>query len=157
MNSDFFNTIPLSEVCSRMVDDSGRPLKAIAAEIGKGYSTLYRELDATDEGGKLGVDTLLPLIRACIHMPFKSAPAPVIWLNSKCGFKAVPLCSIPDHADVRDEALDDLHALDEFQQALRDKRNKPAVIAMLARALQSEIDETVEQYRREYVLENGES
>lgn len=155
MNSDFFNGIPLSEVCARMVDDSGRPLKAIAAEIGKGYSTLYRELDPNDEGGKLGVDTLLPLIRACIPAPFKSAPTPVIWLNSKCGFKAVPLCAKPNHADVRDEAMDDLNALNEFQQALRDKRNKPAVIAVLARALQVEIDETVEQYCREWEKEKG--
>lgn len=151
MTNDFFNDIPLSEACSRMVDDSGRPLKAIAAEVGKGYSTLYRELDAHDEGGKLGVDTLLPLIRACVPAPFKAPPSPVLWLNSKCGFKAVPLDPEPDHADVRDEALDDIHALDAFQQALRGKNRSPAEVAALARALQTEIDETVEQYRREWV------
>lgn len=138
-----------------MVDASNRPLKAIAADINKGYSTLYRELDATDEGGKLGVDTLLPLIRACLPMPFKRPPAPVIWLNSKCGFKAVPLHAEPDNPDVREEVMDDLHAAHELQQALRDKRNHPSVIAHLARAFQSEIDETVEQFRREWEQENG--
>lgn len=155
MNSDFFNGIPLSEVCARMVDDSGRPLKAIAAEIGKGYSTLYRELDPNDEGGKLGVDTLLPLIRACIPAPFKSAPTPVIWLNSKCGFKAVPLHAEPNSPNVLEEVMDDLHAAHEFEKALRDKRNHPSVIAALARAFQAEIDETVEQYRREWEKEKG--
>ncbi len=154
MNSDFFNTIPLSEVCARMVDDSGRPLKAIAAEIGKGYSTLYRELDSSDEGGKLGVDTLLPLIRSCLAMPFKTPPAPVIWLNSKCGFKSVPLHAEPDSPNVLEEVMDDLHAAHEFEEALRDKKNPPSVIASLARAFQAEIDETVEQYRREW--ERGE-
>ena len=150
MTNDFFNAIPLSEVCSRMVDDSGRPLKAVAAEIGKGYSTLYRELDAQDEGAKLGVDTLLPLIRACVPSPFRVPPPPLIWLNSKCGFKAVPLAPEPDHADIRDEALDDTHALAAFQQALRSGNTPPAEVVTLARALQTEIDETVEQYRREW-------
>lgn len=153
MSNDFFKDIPLSEVCARMVDDSGRPLKAIAAEIGKGYSTLYRELDAADEGGKLGVDTLLPLIRACVPAPFKSAPAPLLWLNSKCGFKAVPLCAEPDHDDVRDEVLDVLHSLDAFQTAIRNGKNSPARIAKLGRALQAEVDEAIEQYRREWEAE----
>lgn len=152
MKNDFFNDIPLSEVCARMVDDSGRPLKAIAAEIGKGYSTLYRELDANDEGGKLGVDTLLPLIRACAHgqTTFKTPPAPLVWLCSKCGFKAVPLHAEPDSPDVREEALDDVKALATFQAALRDKRMIPSCIALKARVVQAEIDETVEQYRREW-------
>lgn len=156
MNNDFFNDIPLSEVCSRMVDDSGRPLKAIAAEIGKGYSTLYRELDANDEGGKLGVDTLLPLIRACAHgrTTFKTPPAPLVWLCSKCGFKAVPLKAEPDSPDVREEALDDVKALSNFQQVLRDPENPPAIIAMAGRTVQAEIDETIEEYRREWEARN---
>lgn len=137
-----------------MVDDSGRPLKAIAAEIGKGYSTLYRELDPNDDGGKLGVDTMLPLIRACLPIPYKRIPMPLIWLNSKCGFKAVPLHAEPDSPDVREEVMDDLHAAHELQQALRDKRNHPSVIAHLARALQADIDETVEQYRREWLTKD---
>lgn len=150
MTNDFFNDIPLSEVCARMVDDSGRPLKAIAAELGKGYSCLYRELDAQDDGGKLGVDTLLPLIWACCGRTHKSPPVPLIWLNSKCGFKAVPLHAEPNHPDVRDEALDDVQALERFQRALRDKKTSPAKVAALGRAVQVEIDETVEQYRKEW-------
>ena len=151
MNNDFFNGIPLSEVCSRMVDDSGRPLKAIAAEIGKGYSTLYRELDANDDGGKLGVDTLLPLIRACANgqTTFKIPPAPLLWLCSKCGFKAVPLQAEPGSPDVREEALDDVRELTEFHSSIR-KGEHPSVVATKARAAQVEIDETMEQYCREW-------
>lgn len=151
MKSDFFNAIPLSETISRMVDDSGRPLKAIAAEIGKGYSTLFRELDTHDEGGKIGVDTLLPLIKACSDTwPPKAVPTPLLWLNSKCGYKAVAIDAEPDQQDVRDEMLDDSSSLSALQEAIRDQQAKPATIAALARAVQRELDETVEQYRREY-------
>lgn len=150
MNHDYFNNIPLSEVCARMVDESGRPLKAIAAEIGKGYSTLYRELDANDEGGKLGVDTLLPLMRACLEFPPKNPPAPLIWLNSKCGFKAMPLCAEPDHGDVREEMLDDMQCMAAFQKAVREKRLKPSEVVALAREMQIEVEQTLEQYRREW-------
>jgi|GEM_PF-2028243 len=151
---DFFNAIPLSEVCSQMVDESGRPLKAIAADVGKGYSTLYRELDANDEGGKLGVDTLLPLIRACLGPGgYKSPPAPVLWLNSKTGYKAVPLDSVPDREDVRDEVLDDLKRCNEFWQAARDMRLPPERVLPLCRAAQEELEQTMEQYRRQWQRE----
>lgn len=154
MKNDFFNAEPLSETISRMVDASERPLKAIAAEIGKGYSTLYRELDANDEGAKIGVDTLLPLIRACSETwPPKNIPAPVLWLNSKCGFKALPLTAEPDHPDVREEILDDEASYATFREAVRNRRNTPGQVAELARAVQREIDETVEQYRREWTGE----
>lgn len=150
MDTDVFKNIPLSEVCARMVDDSGRPLKAIAAEIGKGYSTLYRELDAQDDSAKLGVDTLFPLIRACMAEPFTVPPAPLIWLSGKCGFKNVSLRVAPDHDDVRDEILDVLHSLDAFTRAIRAKKKSPADVLALARALQKEIDDVVEQYSREW-------
>ena len=150
MDTDVFKNIPLSEVCALMVDDSGRPLKAIAAEIGKGYSTLYRELDANDDSAKLGVDTLFPLIRACMTEPFATPPTPLLWLATRCGFKNVPLRGNPDHDDVRDEILDVLHSLDNFTSAIRAKRKSPADVLALARALQKEIDDVVEQYNREW-------
>ena len=43
---NFKGSMSMSEAVRRMVDDSGLPLKAIAAETGKGYTTLYRELDS---------------------------------------------------------------------------------------------------------------
>ena len=47
---NFKGSMSMSEAVRRMVDDSGLPLKAIAAETGKGYTTLYRELDSEDDG-----------------------------------------------------------------------------------------------------------
>lgn len=49
----------------QMVEESGKPIKTIAEEIGKQYSTLKRELNEFDEGAKLGVELLYPLMVAC--------------------------------------------------------------------------------------------
>lgn len=157
MPGDFYNGIALSEACAKLVDDSGLPLKAIAAETGKPYSTLYRELDANDEGAKIGVDTLLLLIRAC-HMegsrhgswPPKTPPGPLAWLAAKCGFRCVPNAAEPDSGNVNDEMLDDFAALAEMQKAARDGCVHPAIIVELAAKAQVELEETVEQYRREW-------
>ena len=51
---------------------------------------------------------------------------------------------------VRDEILDVLHSLDNFTSAIRAKRKSPADVLALARALQKEIDDVVEQYSREW-------
>ena len=157
MDHDYFNALPLSEVCARLVDESGLPLKAIAAESGKPYTTLYRELDSNDEGAKLGVDTLLLLIRAC-HMqgsrlgvwPPKTPPAPLLWLASKCGFKCVPIAAEPDHETLVEELLDDHEALVAFQKEARKGKLHPGKLAEFARRAQIEIDETLEQYRRQW-------
>lgn len=112
------------------------------------YSTMYRELDANDEGAKLGVDTLYPLIRACIPFPFVTVPPPVIWINSKCGFKALPIKAEPVFKDVRDEELEDLQAIAKFQQGIRDKLPVEKLVE-IASSAQSEIDATMELYRRQ--------
>lgn len=151
MTGDYFKGAPLSEVCARMADASGKPLKAICADIGKGYTTLYRELDATDEGAKLGVDTLLPLMRACFsEWPPKTPPAPLLWLASKCGFRCVANKPEPERANILEEIMDDHYALCDFQEAARRRRLPPGQIAEKGRKAQCEIEETVEQYRREY-------
>ena len=155
MNGDFYNNIALSEVCARMVDDSGRPLKAIAAEIGKAYTTLYRELDQNDEGGKIGVDTLLPLIRACHDAERKSPPTPLLWLAGKLGYRCVPENVQPDKNEVREECLDDIKELAAFQELLRSGSTPVAVVARQAETAIREIKETVEQYRREWETRNG--
>lgn len=162
MNHDYFNGIPLSEVCQDMVDNSGKPLKAIAADMGKKYTTLRRELDQEDDGAKIGVDSLLPLMRACHadgsrlgQWPPKTPPAPLMWLAGKCGFRCVPIDAEPGHADVREELMDDYHALCQMQEAIRGGEAMPYEIVQLARKAQREIEETVEQYRREYVAKRG--
>lgn len=162
MKHDYFSGLALSEVIARLVDDSALPLKAIAAETGKPYSTLYRELDGNDEGAKIGVDTLLLIIRACYSegselgtWPPKTPPPPLIWLASKCGFKCVPIEAEPDHPSVEAEILDDHEALCAMQVGIRAGGTHPARIAELARAAQIQIDETVEQYRRDWEAREG--
>lgn len=66
----------------------------------------------------------------------------------------MPLKAEPDSPDVREEALDDVKALSNFQQVLRDPENPPAIIAMAGRTVQAEIDETIEEYRREWEARN---
>ena len=157
MNNDYFNATPLSEVLARLVDDSGLPLKAIAAEIGKPYTTLYRELDGNDEGAKIGVDTALLLIRACYmpgsklgSWPPKTPPAPLMWLASKCGFSCQPLACEPDQDSVQEELLDDLQAVAAMQAAARQKELPPAMFLEFVRRAQIELEESGERYRREW-------
>lgn len=89
-------------------------------------------------------------------MRARESNAALIWRRAsihgadRCGFKNVPLRGEPDHDDVRDEILDVLHSLDAFTSAIRAKKKSPADVLALARALQKEIDDVVEQYRREW-------
>ena len=80
---NFKGSMSMSEAVRRMVDDSGLPLKAIAAETGKGYTTLYRELDSEDDGAKIGVDTLPLLIRACCGDAPQEPPLPLVVLAAR--------------------------------------------------------------------------
>ena len=58
-----YNT--LSEVVSDMIENGNKPIKAIAADIGKPYSTLKRELNVDDDMAKLGADALLGIMASC--------------------------------------------------------------------------------------------
>ena len=60
MNTQDYNT--LTEVIESMIDEGEKPIKAIAAEIGKPYPTLKRELNPADDGAKLGADALLGIM-----------------------------------------------------------------------------------------------
>lgn len=66
-----------------MVEESGKPIKAIAEEIGKPYSTLKRELNEFDEGAKLGAELLLPLMLAC------SGDQPLQYLADRRGYNLI--------------------------------------------------------------------
>lgn len=160
MNHDYFHTQPLSEVLAMLVDESGMPLKAIAAEIGKPYTILYRELDANDDGAKIGVDTAFLLIRACYmegsrlgSWPPKTPPPPLMWLASKCGFRCGPVVAEPDHGSIQEELLDDLQAVAAMQAEIRKRKMHPAKVLELVRRAQIELEESGEQYRREWEKE----
>lgn len=53
----------LTKIVHNLVLDNPLPAKALAKEIGKPYSTLLREINPYDTGAKLGVETLLMIMR----------------------------------------------------------------------------------------------
>ena len=78
MNTQDYNT--LTEVIEAMIDEGEKPIKAIAAEIGKPYPTLKRELNPADDGAKLGADVLLGIMASC------GSIAPLEWLADRLGY-----------------------------------------------------------------------
>ena len=149
----FNGSMSMSEAVRRMVDDSGLPLKAIAAETGKGYTTLYRELDSEDDGAKIGVDTLPLLIRACCGDAPQEPPLPLVVLAARFG---VSDDVQPDKDDVRDECLDDGQALAAFHRAVREGKANPHTIEQMATELATEIAETSAAYASEWERQNRE-
>lgn len=53
----------LTQIVHMVVLDNPIPAKALAKEIGKPYSTLLREINPYDTGAKLGIETLLQLMK----------------------------------------------------------------------------------------------
>lgn len=53
----------LTHIVHGLVLDSTTPAKDIAKAIGKPYSTLLREVNPYDAGAKLGVETLLQVMK----------------------------------------------------------------------------------------------
>ncbi len=141
--------MPMSTAVRRMVDDSGKAMRVLAAEVGKGMTTLHRELDESDPGAKLGVDTLPLLIRACCGEYPDAPPLPLVVLAHRFGFRLVPNDAEPDKDDVRDECLDDVRKLADFHSTVRGGLLTPDAIDCLADALCAEIHETAAAYRLE--------
>lgn len=53
------------DAVNQMIEESGRPIKWIAEKVGKPYGTLKRELNEYDDGAKLGIELVVPLMDAC--------------------------------------------------------------------------------------------
>ena len=53
----------LTKIVHELVLNSPIPAKALAKEIGKPYSTLLREVNPYDAGAKLGVETLMEIMK----------------------------------------------------------------------------------------------
>ena len=53
----------LTRIVHTTILESPIPAKVIAGKIGKPYSTLLREVNPYDEGAKLGVETLLQILK----------------------------------------------------------------------------------------------
>lgn len=107
----------IQDLILEMVHNSLRPMKSIAEEVGKPYSTLMRELDTEDKGAKLGVEMLLPLMRAC------DSTLPLRYLAEGMGHRVVSVRDIePDKPTFHEELLDTYQALVEYHRSMLDGR-----------------------------------
>ena len=96
----------ITEVIAQMVQESDRPAKALARELGKPYSTFMRELSGNDSGAKFGVEQLLPLMQAC------DSVLPLRYLAARMGCRVAALeNAAPGRATLHEELLDSYDAM----------------------------------------------
>lgn len=89
----------VTRIVQDIVLDGERPAKQLAAEIGKPYSTLLREVNPFDKNAKLGVETLLQIMKLTRNI------APLNFMAQEMGYTLVPVtkaaraeltfCSVP--------------------------------------------------------------
>lgn len=70
----------LIKILHNLVLDNPTPAKVLAKEIGKPYSTLLREINPYDTGAKLGVETLLQI------MKFTKNVTPLEYMAGQLGY-----------------------------------------------------------------------
>lgn len=75
----------ITEIIHDMVLNGPVPAKTIAREIDKPYTTMLRELNPYDNGAKVGVDMLVPLMKAA------KSVAPLNHLAQEMGFAIMPV------------------------------------------------------------------
>jgi DNA-binding transcriptional ArsR family regulator len=120
----------IMEVIREMVRTSGKPAKELARELGKPYSTFMRELSQRDTGAKLGVDLLLPLMRACDSI------APLRYLAARLGCRVAALPEgRPEPASLEAGLLDAHEALGDYHRAMRDGQPPEAVAELRERLI----------------------
>lgn len=73
----------LTRIVHTSILESPIPAKVIAKKIGKPYSTLLREVNPYDEGAKLGVETLLQILK------ITGDTAPLEYLANELGMELV--------------------------------------------------------------------
>jgi len=77
----------LSELMRDLVLESSWPPRELAKGVGKRYSTLMRELNPHDTGAKLGMETMLELMR------LTGNAGPLGYMAQKLGYALCPLAS----------------------------------------------------------------
>lgn len=103
----------LQRIILEMVRNAPQPIKTIADQVGKPYSTLMRELDPEDRGAKLGVDMLLPLMQAC------DSVAPLRYMAGMMSHRVSSTMEIiPDKQTFHEELLDTYEALVEYHRVM---------------------------------------
>lgn len=82
----------LVKILHELVLENRIPAKALAKEIGKPYSTLLREINPYDSGAKLGVETLLQLMKCT------NSVAPLEYMAEQMGYSLVQKEGAQDQA-----------------------------------------------------------
>lgn len=107
----------LQRVVLEMVQNCPVPMKNIADELGKPYSTLMRELDPGDRGAKLGIELLVPMMKIC------NSVAPLRYMAGVMGYRVASMREIsPDKCTFHEELLDTYQALVEYHRAMMEEQ-----------------------------------
>ena len=132
------------DVINAMIDENSKSLAQIAEEIGKPYPTLKRELNEFDDGAKLGVMALLPLMRVC------DSTAPLEYLAARMGCRVVPLDdSEPNGKDMDEECLRGFPAVSALVSAIKGGATPYTRLIVLHGAARKEIDDIIKRVRAE--------
>lgn len=75
----------ITKIVQDMVLEGERPAKQLAADLGKPYSTLLREVNPFDKNAKLGVETLMQI------MKLTKNEEPLRYMAQELGFTLVPV------------------------------------------------------------------
>lgn len=142
MNTQDYNT--LTEIIEAMIDEGEKPIKAIAAEIGKPYPTLKRELNPADDGAKLGADVLLGIMTSC------GSVAPLEWLADRLGYVVKPKeWAEPDRPTWAEERAQDGIKSGKLNM-LMSTWEHPSLVEKAAEDLKDDITQSVTRYSRQY-------
>lgn len=137
-----YNT--LSEVVSDMIENGDKPIKAIAADIGKPYSTLKRELNVDDDMAKLGADALLGIMLSC------GSVVPLEWLAGRLGYIVKPKdFAEPDKATWPEERVDDSVCCGKVSTLMQEGAHPSVVFKEIEKA-KGELDQSGTRYSRDY-------
>lgn len=119
----------MTEVLHEMVfTHPSLPAKAIAEDVGKPYSTLVRELNTDTTDAKVGVDMLIPLMRAT------GSIAPLEYLASRMGCVVRHVGAEPDGADMVEECLQGFEAVAAYVNAARSGMHYTKLAVLLEKA-----------------------
>ena len=149
-DSNKWSGTTLVDAVGRMIEDSGKPVKAIAADIGKPYSTLCRELDPEDEGAKLGAEVLYPItLSVCGPRP-GVAPPPLEWFAHRLHFTVHPFgCEEPDAPTFHEEAMQDGQAKSKAEMLMLSAAH-PNLVDQAYAETWTEMRQTAARYRRQW-------
>jgi hypothetical protein len=140
----------MTDAVGRMIDESSKPIKAISGDIGKPYTTLCRELDPDDDGAKLGVETLYPIIVSVCGTRPLFVPAPVEWLCHRLRFAVLPFgFAEPDAASFQEESMQDSQKKSRAERLMLQGAH-PDVVDQAYVETKAEMDQTATLYRRQW-------